>query len=106
MPKASRVPMGVYTMAFIMAIKRLGNITHHLQRARRWAEQDTIKGVLSVLSSSENIGKFWHAQHHICSMYYIALFNKKSIITAKHILLIGKVIVTGNFAKSLAQEAC
>lgn len=49
---------------------------------------------------------FKHGQHHICSMYYIVSFNKKTIIIAKHILCMGKVIATGNFAKSLAQDAC
>lgn len=46
-----------------------------------------------------------HGHHDNCSLYYIISFNMKSVITAKHILHMGKVIATGNLAKSLAQEA-
>lgn len=44
-------------------------------------------------------------QFHNCSMYYIISLNTKSVIIAKHILQMGKVIATGNFANSLVQDA-
>lgn len=46
-----------------------------------------------------------HGKLHSYSVYYIISFNMKSIIIAKHILQMGKVIATGNFVKSLVQDA-
>lgn len=65
--------------------------------------QVAYKALLRIL---EIFGMLKHGQHHIHSTYYIVFFNVKSIITAKHILHMGKVKATGNFAKSLAQDAC
>lgn len=110
MPEASRVPGEVYTMAFLMAIEHFGNLgtPHTTCKGRGGGESKMLKSPSSrvVQSSSENIGNFWLEHGHICSMYYIVSFNMKSLITAKHILGMGKVIATGNFAKSLAQDAC
>lgn len=77
MPKASRVPRGVYTMALIMAIEhlRILGTPHTTCKGGGGGESKRLKSQSSIENSSENIGKFWHVQAWSASYLFYVLYS-------------------------------